>query len=218
MSVWRLVRHGETQWNAEQRVQGQTDVPLNETGREQAALTGKRLARVRFRAIYSSDMSRARETAEIIAAASASAPPDVVLDARLREVAFGELEGMTWAEIEARGSGLHVRQDQRDLDYRPEGGESYRELLGRLGDFAAALEERHPADDVLVVGHGAALRALVVRLLRLPDEAFWAISGHGSAGITRVRRRRDGHAALIGWSDVGHLERPDLLSADSPAG
>ena len=216
MSVWRLVRHGETQWNAEQRVQGQTDVPLNETGREQAALTGKRLARVRFRAIYSSDMSRARETAGIIAAASASAPPDVVLDARLREVAFGELEGMTWAEIEARGSGLHVRQDQRDLDYRPEGGESYRELLDRLGDFAAALEERHPAADVLVVGHGAALRALVVRLLRLPDEAFWAISGHGSAGITRVRRRRDGHAALIGWSDVGHLERPDLLSADSP--
>ena len=51
MSVWSLVRHGETQWNAEQRVQGQTDVPLNETGREQAALTGKRLARVRFRAI-----------------------------------------------------------------------------------------------------------------------------------------------------------------------
>lgn len=216
MSVWRLVRHGETQWNAEQRVQGQTDVPLNETGREQAALTGNRLARVRFRAIYSSDMSRARETAEIIAAASASAPPDVVFDARLREVAFGELEGMTWAEIEARGSGLHVRQDQRDLDYRPEGGESYRELLDRLGEFAATLEERHPADDVLVVGHGAALRALVVRLLHLPDEAFWAISGHGSAGITRVRRRRDGHVALIGWSDVGHLERPDLLSADSP--
>lgn len=209
MSVWHLVRHGETQWNAEQRVQGQTDVPLNETGRRQAALTGRRLARVRFRAIYASDMSRARETAEIIAAASESGPRDVVFDARLREVAFGELEGMTWAEIEARGSGLRVRQDQRDLDYRPEGGESYRELLDRLGAFAAALEERHPNDDVLVVGHGAALRALTTRSLRLPDEAFWAISGHGSAGITRIRRRRDGHAALIGWSDVGHLERLD---------
>lgn len=208
MTVWHLVRHGETQWNAEQRVQGQIDVPLNDTGRRQAALTGERLASVRFRAVYASDMSRAIETAEIIAAASKTSPPAVAVDARLKEVAFGALEGMTWAEIEAEGSGLHVRQEQRDLDYRPKGGESYRELLSRLGGFAAMLEERHPRDDVLVVGHGAALRALVVRLLRLPDDAFWAISGHGSAGVTRVRRRGDGHAVLIGWSDVGHLERP----------
>ncbi len=206
MTVWHLVRHGETQWNAEQRVQGQTDIPLNDTGRRQAALTGKRLAGVRFRAVYASDMSRAIETAEIIAAASETAPP-VVVDARLKEVAFGALEGMTWAQIESEGSGLRVRQEQRDLDFRPPNGESYRELLDRLGGFAAALEERHPNDDVLVVGHGAALRALVVRLLRLPDEAFWAVSGHGSAGVSRVRRRRDGHAVLIGWSDVGHLER-----------
>ena len=208
MTVWHLVRHGETQWNAEQRVQGQTDVPLNDAGRRQAELTGKRLARVRFEAVYASDMSRAVETAEIIATASKTAPPAVVVDPRLKEVAFGALEGMTWAEIEVGASGLHVRQEQRDLDFRPEGGESYRELLSRLGGFAAMLEERHPRGDVLVVGHGAALRALVVRLLRLPDEAFWAISGHGSAGVSRVRRRSDGHAVLIGWSDVGHLDCP----------
>ena len=57
--------------------------------------------------------------------------------------------------------------------------------------------------------HRSPASSLVARSLRLPDEAFWAISGHGSAGITRIRRRRDGHAALIGWSDVGHLERLD---------
>ena len=210
MTDWYLVRHGETKWNAEQRVQGHTDVSLHDVGREQAALTAQRLAGTCFGAVYSSDLIRARETAEIITAASHTGPHEIVIDQRLREVSFGRLEGKTWSEMdEAIQAVRHVQ----DLDFAPDGGESYRELLARLGGFAEMLREHHPNDDVLVVGHGAAFRALAVRLLGLPDEAFWAFSGLRSASISRVRRREDGRTALFAWSDAGHLE--SLLPAPS---
>ena len=203
MNDWYLVRHGETTWNAERRVQGHTDVPLHDGGREQAALTGRRLADVRFGAVYSSDLIRARETAEIIVAASNTGPYEIVFDQRLREVSFGEVEGKTWTEMD---EGVRAVQHERNLDFAPPGGESYRQMLDRLGGFAEMLRERHPHDDVLVVGHGAAFRALAVRMLSLPDETFWSLSGLRSASISRVRRRDDGRTALFAWSDAGHLD------------
>lgn len=203
MNDWYLIRHGETQWNAERRVQGHTDIPLHDGGREQAALTGRRLADIRFGAVYSSDLIRARETAEIIVAASNTGPYEIVFDERLREVSFGELEGKTWTEMD---EGIRAVQNERNLDFAPPGGESYRGMLDRLGDFAEMLKERHPNEDVLVVGHGAAFRALAVRMLDLPDETFWSLSGLRSASISRVRRRDDGRTALFAWSDAGHLE------------
>ena len=205
MNDWSLVRHGETAWNAERRVQGRTDVPLHDVGREQAALTGRRLADTRFAAVYSSDLVRARETAEIIVAASNTGPYEIVFDERLREVSFGTVEGKTWTEMD---DDVKAVQHVRDLDFAPPGGESYRELLDRLGGFADMLRERHASDDVLVVGHGAAFRALAVRLLSLPDETFWSLSGLRSASISRVRRRDDGRTALFAWSDAGHLDVP----------
>ena len=203
MNDWYLVRHGETQWNAERRVQGHTDVPLHDGGREQALRTGQRLADTRFGAVYSSDLIRARETAEIMVAASNTGPYDIVFDQRLREVSFGELEGKTWTEMD---EGVRAVQHERDLDFAPPGGESYRRMLDRLGSFAEMLKARHANDDVLVVGHGAAFRALTVRLLDLPDETFWSLSGLRSASISRVRRRDDGRTALFAWSDAGHLD------------
>ena len=205
MNDWYLIRHGETQWNAERRVQGHTDVPLHDVGREQALLTGQRLADTRFAAVYSSDLIRARETAEIIVAASNTGPYDIVLDERLREVSFGEVEGKTWTEMD---EGVRAVQNERNLDFAPPGGESYRQMLDRLGAFADMLKDRHPNDDVLVVGHGAAFRALAVRMLDLPDETFWSLSGLRSASISRVRRRDDGRTALFAWSDAGHLDVP----------
>ena len=205
MNDWYLVRHGETQWNAERRVQGHTDVSLHDVGREQAALTGQRLADTRFGAVYASDLIRARETAQIITAASNTGPHEIVLDERLREVSFGKLEGKTWTEMDDE---IRAVQNERNLDFAPEGGESYRQMLDRLGGFAEMLRERHPNDDVLVVGHGAAFRALAVRMLDLPDETFWSLSGLRSASISRVRRRDDGRTALFAWSDAGHLDVP----------
>lgn len=207
MNDWFLIRHGETQWNAERRVQGHTDVPLHDVGREQAVMTGQRLADNRFGAVYSSDLIRARETAEIIVAASNTGPYEIVLDERLREVSFGTLEGKTWTEMD---EGVRAVQNERNLDFAPPGGESYRQMLDRLGAFADMLQERHSNYDVLVVGHGAAFRALAVRMLGLPDETFWSLSGLRSASISRVRRRDDGRTALFAWSDAGHLDVPRI--------
>ncbi|MCY4583844.1 MAG: histidine phosphatase family protein, partial [Chloroflexi bacterium] len=164
---------------------------------------GQRLADTRFEAVYSSDLVRARETAEIIVAASNTGPYEIVFDQRLREVSFGKLEGKTWTEMDDE---IKAVQHERDLGFAPPGGESYRELLDRLGGFADMLQERHTNGDVLVVGHGAAFRALVVRMLQLPDEAFWSFSGLRSASVSRVRRRDDGRTVLFAWSDAGHLD------------
>ncbi len=204
MADWYLVRHGETQWNAERRVQGQTDVPMREQGREQIARTAARLADVPFHAVYASDLVRARETAEIIIAASATGPHELRLDSALREIAFGEFEGMTWPEIVNVGRSDEI-EGSRDLDYRPLDGESYRELMDRSGVFADSLQRNHADADVLVVGHGGALRALAVRLLGLPYEAYWSLGGLGSGSISKVRAR-DGSAALAAWNDVGHVQ------------
>ena len=204
MPEWVLVRHGETRWNAERRVQGQTDVPLHDPGRRQIERTAARLASRAFARVYASDLVRVRETAEIIIAASESGPPELCVDPALREVAFGDFEGMTDTEIRGVVGIPLFFAGMRDLDFRPPGGESYRELLDRSGPFAESLFREHSGDDVLVVGHGAALRALAVRLLGLPYDAYWALGGLDSGSISAVRLR-NGHPSLAAWNDTGHL-------------
>jgi broad specificity phosphatase PhoE len=204
MAEWYFVRHGETKWNAERRVQGHTDIPLHEPGRNALQFTAKKLALVHFDFIYSSDLVRATETAEIIIAGSKTNPPEVRIDPMLREVSFGDFEGMTWEEMSSSDQGLRLHQDQRNLDYAPPKGESYRDLLNRLSKFADFLQLNHAKDDVLIVGHGAALRALVVKLLGLNDQAYWSLTGLGSGSITRLSCRRTGNV-MINWNEVGHF-------------
>ena len=194
MAHWYLVRHGETEWNAQERVQGQTDVPVSDAGREQAARTAERLAGFRFAAAYASDLARAEETARIIVARLPDPRPEVRLRPSLREISYGKLEGASWEEVRAH----------HDLDLEPNGGESYRELLERLGGFARELEADHPDSDALVVSHGGALRALAVSLLGLPQEAFWRMRGLLPASVS-VIRHEDGFSTLTAWNDVGHL-------------
>lgn len=205
MPEWLLVRHGETLWNAEQRVQGQTDVPMHDHGRRQIERTAARLACRKFKAIYASDLIRVRETADMIIGASESGPHDLRVDPILREMSFGEFEGMTSSEIQRADAGRIIFGVSRDLDYRPPGGESYRDLLDRCGPFAETLLREHAADDVLVVGHGAALRALAVRLLGIPYDLYWAFGGLASGSISAIRLRH-GRPSLAAWNDTGHLE------------
>ncbi len=204
MAEWLLVRHGETQWNAERRVQGHIDIPLHEPGRRQIERAAARLASRPFDAVYASDLSRARETAEAIVAASESGPHDLRIDPVLREMAFGAFEGMNWREIQQAAGGAVIGTAQ-DLDYRPPDGESYRDLLDRSRLFADLLLREHADDDVLVVGHGAALRALTVQLLGMPYEAYWALGALASCSISIIRFRR-GSAVIAAWNDTGHLE------------
>jgi broad specificity phosphatase PhoE len=204
MARWYLVRHGETHWNAEERIQGQSDIPLHETGRREAALTGRRLADVRFAAVYASDLGRTQETARIILGAQSAQPPEVETHADLREVAYGLFEGMTWSEIRDMDGRMGDRKFVRDLDFAPPKGESFRQVLARTGRFASMLSERHANDDVLIVAHGGSLRALAVNILGLPEDTFWQLRGLLPASISIVLQ--DGGApALMTWNDAGHI-------------
>jgi broad specificity phosphatase PhoE len=174
-SLLYLVRHGETDWNAAGRWQGHTDIALNENGRAQARVAAERLRPIALAGIASSDLSRARETAEIIAATLGL--PIAFFDAALRERAFGPFEGLTGAECVR----LHPRawQAWREEQVAPEGGEDRRTLAARvaMGLRRAAQEVARGDAAALVVTHGGALRAVIAEALgaQLPPVANGAI-------------------------------------------
>ncbi len=152
-----VIRHGETAWNREKRMQGTTDTPLSGVGREQARALARRLAGRAFAALYSSDLARAWETARAIAELTGR---EAVADPRLQERRFGIFEGLTAEEIVARYPEEHARFASRDLDYAVPGGESAREFTGRCIGCLAEIAGRHPGREVVVVTHGLVLDSL----------------------------------------------------------
>lgn len=153
-----LVRHGETDWNRDGRIQGQTDVPLNDRGREQARQLAEELEGSEFDAVYASDLVRARETAEIVAAWTGL---PVVVDADLRELNFGAWEGMTADEIRSRWPEAFDRWTTVGLE-RYDGGESHDELASRVLAAARRLAATHQGGQILLVAHGGPLRAILM--------------------------------------------------------
>jgi broad specificity phosphatase PhoE len=150
-----LVRHGETDWNVERRFQGHADPPLNDAGRAQARALAEELAADRIDAIYSSDLARARETAEIVSSRVGAAVRPL---RELREIDVGEWEGLTWPEIEARyPEGV---RDWHETGYGWKEGETYDELGVRIVAALRGIAVDHPDERVLVVGHGGAVRAV----------------------------------------------------------
>jgi broad specificity phosphatase PhoE len=149
-----LVRHGETDWNRERRFQGHADPPLNDAGREQARMLAENLADEGIDAIYTSDLRRARETAEILAARSGS---EVVALRELREIDVGDWQGLTWPEIEERHPDGAARWGRDGHGW--DGGETYDQLRERIVAALHVIAERHPGQRVLVVGHGGTVRA-----------------------------------------------------------
>jgi len=195
-----VLRHGQTAWNAEQRIQGQLDVPLDDTGRWQAARLARALAGEDIRAIYSSDLQRAHATASAIAEACGAA---ITRDERLRERGFGVFEGHTYAYIEQRWPAEVSRWRRRDPGAGPEGGEAlegfYERCVGAVTEMAAA----HPGQTIAIVAHGGVLdclyRAAVGVDLSAPRS--WQI---GNAAINRLLFNGE-RLSLVGWSDEGHL-------------
>jgi broad specificity phosphatase PhoE len=149
-----LVRHGETDWNRERRFQGHADPPLNDAGREQAHELAESLAREGIDAIYTSDLQRARETAEILAARFGS---EVVALRELREIDVGDWQGLTWPEIEERHPDGAARWGRDGHGW--DGGETYDQLRERIVAALRGIAARHPGQRVLVVGHGGTVRA-----------------------------------------------------------
>jgi broad specificity phosphatase PhoE len=165
--VLYYIRHGETDWNVEGRLQGSRDTPLNAVGRRQAAACAGILRDLLARDGYApgdfahvaSPLMRARQTVEIMRAALDLAPGDYRVDARLCEIGFGEWEGLTLREVRARAPQALAERERDKWDFVPPGGESYAQVAVRMRAWYAALE-----GDAVVVAHGGTARALIAVL------------------------------------------------------
>ena len=151
MSKWFLVRHSQTDWNAQGLLQGHTDVPLNDVGRDQARRLGERLSHVGLYTAYSSDLLRCAQTLERLVAGR---DLSVSYTKPLREQAFGRWEGMSFLSIRASDPDLYADMVLDYTSFTPPGGEDFRAVEARSSAFAAELRERHPSDTLLIVGHG----------------------------------------------------------------
>ncbi|MDM0011242.1 histidine phosphatase family protein [Variovorax sp. J22P168] len=195
-----VIRHGETAWNVDTRIQGQLDIPLNDTGRWQAARLGRALAEEPVTAVYSSDLSRALETARAIAA---PLELPVQTDAGLRERGFGTFEGLTFAEIDRDLPEQALLWRRRHPEFAPEGGENLLRFRERVTGTAGALATRHPGELIVLVAHGGVMdilyRAATGQELQAPRS--WQL---GNAAINRLLWSGQGFS-LVGWSDLSHL-------------
>jgi alpha-ribazole phosphatase len=165
MSELWLVRHGQTDWNLAGRYQGQADVPLNETGLAQARALADSLTGTVFKALYCSDLARARQTAEILGERLGLAPR---IDARLREIDQGEWEGLAFSEIVSHYANVMDARSQDPVNQRAPGGESVAEVAARVGEAAGDIARRHPQGPVLIVLHGLALATLTCQARYIP--------------------------------------------------
>lgn len=173
MPVVYYIRHGETDYNVEARLQGRRDIALNARGREQARECGEVLrdlfARERREAadfVYvASPLQRARSTMELMRATLGLEPHSYAVDDRLMEISYGEWEGLTLPEIDARMPGMLAQREEDKWDFAPPGGESYRSLTRRIGEWYEGLTQ-----DTVVAAHGGGVRALIAMFGLLPRE------------------------------------------------
>lgn len=162
-----IIRHGETAWNVEKRIQGHTDIPLNETGRAQALAMAFNAAHQRFDAIYSSDLSRALETAQVLAQRE---DHEVKPLPQLRERHFGIFQGLTADEGAARHPEAYAHYLARDLDYDFETGESLRQFSRRVADAIDWLVRHHGGQTIAAVCHSGVLDVVYRRATGRPLE------------------------------------------------
>ena len=203
MQVTRIiaVRHGETAWNVDTRIQGHLDIALNDTGRWQARQVARALADEPLAAVYTSDLQRAHATAQAIAQAS-GAP--LVAEPGLRERSFGELEGRTFAEIEAELPEQARRWRQRDPHFAPTGGETLVQLRERIAATTHRLAAQHTEQLIVLVAHGGVLDMLyrLATGLDLQAPRTWLVT---NASINRLLWTPQG-LTLVGWADTQHLD------------
>ena len=205
-----LIRHGETEWNATLRYQGHAAIPLNDAGRLQACKAGERLARYGASALYTSDIVRAAETAELIGEQCGLAPrpmPD------LREIDVGQWEGLTPEELYRRFP-EHMREFDRDPARTVRlGGESYAQLQARALAALKAIEAAHrPDETVLAVSHGGTIRALLCHVIGL-DLAYFGRMWLDNGSLTELRSSSHGWR-LVRLNDAAHLEGMDFASGE----
>jgi 2,3-bisphosphoglycerate-dependent phosphoglycerate mutase len=195
-----LVRHGETFWNREGRIQGHLDSTLTANGIAQAEAIGHRLSGESFDVFVTSDLGRARHTAEVVGTHIAqSAQPSSVF----RERGFGAAEGKTYAEIDRDFAGLFSRTQETDPDYSVAGGESRRAFHERIVSALNAVAATHAGKRVLIVSHGGVLAVVHRWLNRMPIASAHKVD-IPNAAYNRICHL-DGNWAIQVWGDVSHF-------------
>lgn len=207
MQATRLIaiRHGETAWNTDTRLQGHTDIALNARGRWQANRAAQALAEESFAAIYTSDLQRAQTTAQALASLTGHT---LQPHPGLRERHFGELQGQTHAQIEEHFPAQALLWRQRDPHWTPSGGESLVAFHQRITDTVAELASAHLGEQIVLFAHGGVLDMLYRNATGQPLQAprSWNL---GNATINRLLWTPDA-LTVVGWSDERHLEGESL--------
>lgn len=200
-----LVRHGETEWNTQRRIQGQTDIALNAMGMRQAEAAGRWLKQARIQALYSSDLQRAWTTAGCIGAALGLVPQPVP---ELRERRYGIFEGLTYAEAKVKHPAGYAAFERRDPDYDFDTGESLRAMFERVSGKLKALAAAHVGENVVVVLHGGVLDIAnrFVRGNSLEAARDFLIPNAGLNWIAYTGREW----RIESWGETAHLEADAL--------
>ncbi|AXS79020.1 histidine phosphatase family protein [Dechloromonas sp. HYN0024] len=196
-----LVRHGETEWNAERRIQGQIDIGLNDTGRRQAVAAGRWLRTAGIMALYSSDLKRAWTTAQAIGAELGLVPTAVP---EMRERRYGVFEGLTYDKAKTNHPDGYAAFEGRNADYDFENGESLLVMFARVTGKLQELAARHPGETIAIVLHGGVLDIInrFVRGNALEAPRDFLIP---NAGINWIAVE-DGQWQLKTWGETDHLE------------
>lgn len=203
-TTFTVIRHGETAANSSGIIQGQTDVPLNASGMDQARRLGRRWRGRRFDAVYSSDLSRALRTAELALPDQPPAPAP-----ELREMDLGDWCGLAIPEVAARFPEEWTAFRTGSLECRASGGESRRDVFRRTEKFFTAAAEKHAGGNVLVVTHGGVLRAFFLLLTGGENARCPLLPATGNTGISIAKFDLDTRLwRLVSWNDTAHLEAP----------
>ena len=196
-----LVRHGQTVWNHDMRYQGHTDIALTDEGIKQAELVAERLAKEKINAVYSSDLSRAFITAERIAqrhGVSVTGIPE------LREIKFGEWEGLTYKGIGEKWPDQLPKLYSHPDEVVIPGGETFRDLKARATRAVESLVEKHPEDTIAVVSHGGTIRTILCATLNIHLNHVWSIRQDNTA-VNIIEYYGD-RAIVSLVNDIHHLQ------------
>jgi probable phosphoglycerate mutase len=195
------VRHGQSTWNHERRIQGQLDPPLSDEGRRQATRLGRRLAGRRLSGFYTSDLKRAFETAQLIGKVAGVEPTPMP---ELREIFLGEWEGLRTGDIAERYPEAWAGwQEEPDWDLVP-GGESAALFEARVSAALDAIFKRHERGEVLVVTHGGVIQVALHRIVGRPSRGLFPFKIQ-NASIS-VIEKSNGRVVVSGVNDIAHLE------------
>lgn len=195
-----LVRHGQTMWNVELKYQGHSEIELTPIGLEQAKLVAGRLAKEQVAAVYSSDLGRARMTAECIAERHGLAVSTI---SDLREYHFGEWEGLNFKEISKRWPDISVSFFRNPDEVRIPGGETFNDVKTRAEAAVKRLVQLHPDQTIVIVSHGGTIRTILCAALGLHLNRVWAIKQDNTA--VNVIEYRDDDAIVALVNDTHHL-------------